>query len=362
VFGADLRKDTEVNPLRFAVRFLGAAAFCALVATSLPNVVARASAGVTASAAGTTASDAKVLDLTGDLDPTCKACDDFYQFATGGWTKTHPIPPGHASWGALAELADQNRAVLTSILETAAKDTSAPAGSDTQKLGAFYRACMDEAGIEKAGTTPIAPFLTEIDAVSSVPALVTTIGKLHAVGVNGGLNFGASADTKDSSKQIASIGLGGTGLPDREYYLRDTERFAAIRKAYQSYVATQLVNLGEPQTAADTDAAAIVALETAIAKGTPPRRTIRRPSRSSDRSRRTSRGRPTSPRSTRRSSAPSTSPCPRTSRRTTASSRRRRSRRGRPTCATRSRTRTLPHCRSASPMQRSRFAARRSPA
>ncbi|HEX3549834.1 MAG TPA: M13 family metallopeptidase [Candidatus Elarobacter sp.] len=259
-----------MNPLRFAVRFLGATAFCALVVTSIPHLTAGASPG-------SPAAQAKVLDLAADLDPTCKACDDFYQFATGGWIKNHPIPPGHASWGALAELSDQNRAVLTSILEDAAKNTGAPAGSDTQKLGSFYRACMDEAAIEKAGTAPIDPLLTEINGVTSTQALVGEIGKLHAVGVNGGLNFGSDADTKDSSKQIAALGLGGTGLPDRDYYLKDTERFAAIRKAYHGYVATQLVNLGETQAAADTDADNIIALETAIAKATPPREELRDP-------------------------------------------------------------------------------------
>jgi putative endopeptidase len=263
------RKDTEVQLIRVAVRSLGAAALTALIATSLPHLAVGAPAG--GPAAG-----AKVLDLA-NLDTTCKACDDFYQFATGGWLKKNPIPAGHASWGAGAELSDQNRAVLTSILEDAAKVTNAPAGSDTQKIGSFYRACMDEAGIEKVGTAPVDPLLADINGVGSIPALVTEIGKLHWAGVNAGLNFGAGADTKDSSKQIAALGLGGTGLPDRDYYLKDTERFVAIRKAYHAYVATQLVNLGEAQAAADTDADGIIAIETAIAKATPPREELRDP-------------------------------------------------------------------------------------
>jgi putative endopeptidase len=258
-----------VQLFRLAVRSLGAAAFLALVATSLPHLAVGAPAGGPAAAA-------KAIDPA-DLDPTCKACDDFYQFAAGGWIKNHPIPAGHASWGALAELSDQNRAVLTSILEDVAKNTSAPAGSDTQKLGSFYRACMDEAGIEKAGTTPIDPMLTGINGINGIPALVTEVGRLHQVGINGGIPFGSDSDTKDSSKQIASLGLGGTGLPDRDYYLKPDARYVAIRTAYHSYVATQLVNLGEAQAAADADADGIIALETAIAKATPPREEMRDP-------------------------------------------------------------------------------------
>ena len=225
---------------------------------------------------GGPAAEAKPLDLA-NLDPTCKACDDFYQFAAGGWIKNHPIPPGRASWGAGSELANQNRVVLTAILEDAAKNTSAPAGSDTQKIGAFYRACMDEAGIEKAGTGPIDPLLAGINGVTAVPALIEQIGKLGASGVNSGITFASDSDTKDSSKQIAALGLGRLGMPDRDYYLKDNEHFIAIRKAYRTYVAAQLVNLGEPQASADTAADGIIALETALAKATPPREEMRDP-------------------------------------------------------------------------------------
>ena len=179
--------------------------------------------------------------------------------------------------GAACQLAEQNRAVVTSILEDAAKNTSAPAGSDEQKIGAFYRACMNEAGIEKAGTGPIDPMLADVGRVASIPALVDEIGKLHVVGVNGGLNFGSGSDTKDSSKQIASLGMGGIGLPDRDYYLKDDARSQDIRKAYRTYVVAQLTNLGDAPATAETQADAIIALETALANATPTRIAMRDP-------------------------------------------------------------------------------------
>ena len=48
-----------------------------------------------------------------NLDRTCKPCDNFYQFAMGGWIKNNPIPPEYPSWGTFAQLRDDNLSVLT---------------------------------------------------------------------------------------------------------------------------------------------------------------------------------------------------------------------------------------------------------
>jgi putative endopeptidase len=198
-------------------------------------------------------------------------------FATGGWRKRTTIPAGHPSWGSFDELAQHNREALHAILEDAAKTTAAPAGSDTQKLGSFYRACMDEAAIEKAGTAPVDPLLRAVDGVGDVASLANEIASLQTAGVNDGLDFGSEPDTKDSSRTIATIGLGGLGLPDRDYYLNGDERSVKLRTAYRDYVAAQLTNLGDDSAAAVKEADAVVALETKLAAAMPTRAELRDP-------------------------------------------------------------------------------------
>src|SRR6266403_2776855 len=91
---------------------------------------------------------------TANLDKTCKPCEDFFQFAMGGWMKSNPIPPEYSSWGSFTVLADKNQQALRQILETAEK-ANATAGSNERKVGDFYASCMDTAAIDAAGTKPI---------------------------------------------------------------------------------------------------------------------------------------------------------------------------------------------------------------
>ena len=54
---------------------------------------------------------------TANLDKSCKPCDDFFQFAMGGWMKSNPIPPEYSTWGSFTVLADKNQQALRQILE-----------------------------------------------------------------------------------------------------------------------------------------------------------------------------------------------------------------------------------------------------
>ncbi len=89
------------------------------------------------------------------MDKGAAACQDFYQYAVGGWLKANPIPADYPSWGAFNELNERNREALHQILERLAASPG-PEGSDERKLGDFWSSCMDETAIEAQGA-PAAP-------------------------------------------------------------------------------------------------------------------------------------------------------------------------------------------------------------
>jgi putative endopeptidase len=218
------------------------------------------SGGLQAAAQGVTSG----IDLSW-FDRTCKPCDDFYQFADGGWIKAHPVPAALPSYGSFYQLYESNRDVLQKILEKAAA-SNAPAGSDEQKIGNFYASCLDVAAIDKAGATPIQPMLAQIDGVTDAATLAPVLAALQINGVSAFFGMGSGADFKDSTQSITQVDQDGLGLPDRDYYLKTDAKSQATRDAYVAHVTKMFVLLGESQAQAATDAASVMTIETALAK------------------------------------------------------------------------------------------------
>jgi len=181
---------------------------------------------------------------TANLDKTCKPCDDFYQFAMGGWMKSNPIPPEYSSWGTFTQLADKNQQNLRQILE-AATAKAAP-GSNEQKIGDFYASCMDTAAIDVAGTKPIEPDLARIAAIKSVADLQAVVEYLHSQGIGALFRFNSTQDAKDSTQVIGAAFQGGLGLPEREYYLKEDDKSKQLRDAYVKHVGKMFELLGDP--------------------------------------------------------------------------------------------------------------------
>jgi predicted metalloendopeptidase len=201
-----------------------------------------------------------------NLDRTCKPCDDFYQFAVGGWLKNNPIPPEYPVWGSFITLADKNQQALRGILEAAAANTSALAGSNEQKIGDFYGSCMDTTAIDAAGLKPLSSEFAAIDAMHDSSGLVTAAGHLQAAGVGVLFNFGSDQDFKDSSKVIGEAVQGGLGLPDRDYYTRDDDASKKLREQYVEHVAKLFALMGDAQDKATAEAKTVLELETSLAK------------------------------------------------------------------------------------------------
>ena len=203
---------------------------------------------------------------TTSLDKSVDPCNDFYKFACGKFAANHPIPSDQPAVDQFYALYNVNTQSLNGILNKAA--AGGPGRSpDEQKIGDYYKACMDTDVIEQKGLTPIEPLLHEIDAVTSKSQLPELIGKLQRMGVGVFFSYGEQQDLKDATKQIAYASQGGLGMPEKDYYLRPGAKDATLRTQYVDHVAKMLTLAGSTPEQAKKDADAIMALETTLAKG-----------------------------------------------------------------------------------------------
>ena len=220
-----------------------------------------ASAGEPAAqvAASTGGFDISMLDRA--VDP----CVDFYQFACGGWRARNPIPADQTRWGRFNELAERNREDLRAILEQA-RDASRARSATQARVGDYYAACMDEAGIEARGKAEVQPFIARIEALATRGS---SSGCWASTRPRGCPRSSASARRPTSTtraRRSRASARAGWGCPTATTTSRRTPRAARSGRSTGSTSRARSVLLGDPPEAALAGAEAVLRLETALAK------------------------------------------------------------------------------------------------
>jgi len=190
-----------------------------------------------------------------DLNQNVSACDDFFEFANGGWRSANPIPASMPRWSRRWAAGETTKDKLHEILEEVSAKKSTK-GSVEQLTGDFYSACMDETQANRLGIKAIEPVFTDIDQIQTQGDLQSMIARFRTMSISAPFGFGGGSDTRDPNNVIAQIGAGGLTLPDRDYYLKTEPRFQDARDKYIAHVAKMFVLAGlteaQAKTAADT--------------------------------------------------------------------------------------------------------------
>jgi predicted metalloendopeptidase len=186
--------------------------------------------------------------------------DDFFEYANADWLKATSIPVDRGSWSAMAQLAEETNQRIVKLIE--AVPGAKHAGTEAQKVNDYYRAFMDEAGIDAKGTAPMQPALKRIAAIKDktelTRALAATVRadvdplnatEFHTENI---LGLWVSQGMNEPKRNMPYLLQGGLGLPDRVYYLEDDERMHKLRTAYQAHIAAmfKLAGYSDPETRA----------------------------------------------------------------------------------------------------------------
>ncbi|XP_020280455.1 endothelin-converting enzyme 1 isoform X3 [Pseudomyrmex gracilis] len=202
-------------------------------------------------------------------------CDDFYEYACGGWSKQNPIPEGKSMWGTFGKLEQDNQLIIKHVLEQPSSEMRSKA---ERKAKAYYTACMDaNETIEALGAKPMTDLLETVGGWNvsgkfniSNWSLQTTMHVLQNCYNMGGLfSWVVNEDDRNSTRYIIQIDQGGLTLPTAENYLNITEH-GKVLAAYLEYMTKIGVLLGGEENSTRKQMQDVITFETKLAEITIP--------------------------------------------------------------------------------------------
>ncbi|MGI9287190.1 MAG: M13 family metallopeptidase [Pseudomonadales bacterium] len=218
---------------------------------------------------------------THNFDASIRPHDNFYRSINGSWLQNTEIPADKSNYGAFTELADKAEADQRAIIEVAAqayldignlavtatgesKANATQQSPELAKIGRFYASFMNVKRVEHLGLQPLQQKLKAIQVLRTPEDLVSYIGANQRIGVAKPIAYYINQDARHSTEYIGYLAQNGLGLPDRDYYLEESERFKNVRAKYVEYVETLLALAGDSD--AKAKAASVMALETRFAE------------------------------------------------------------------------------------------------
>lgn len=199
-----------------------------------------------------------------DLDKTVSPATDFYQFATGGWQKSHPLPAAYSRYGSFDMLQENVNKQINTILTDLSKKKY-QAGTNERKLSDFYKMAMDSARRNQEGIAPVKPMLDEMEAAKTLEALRQVQLKYGKMGF--GVPFGSyfGADDKNVTMNIFSVGQGDLTLGQKDWYVNPDKATSDIREAFKKHIVRMFELFGFNHADAQRKMQSVFRFETELA-------------------------------------------------------------------------------------------------
>ena len=207
------------------------------------------------------------IDLS-HQDLSTRPGDDFFRFANGRWLDSYELPADRSTHGSFNDLVDRSDERVRTIINDLSSIEPAE-DSMEQKISDYYLSYMNTEALDALGISPLLPGLANLAEIDTVAELVSAFGRARIDTTATPISFSIGTDRSNSDRHQLGVSVGGIGLPDRDYYLEDTERFLEVREEYIAHI-ERMLDFANVEDSA-TKAASVLAVETRIAEHIWPR-------------------------------------------------------------------------------------------
>ena len=195
------------------------------------------------------------------IDRSIDPGDDFFAFANQKWLEANPLPPEFSRFGAFNLLREKSTSDVKALVDELVAQDRASLSADETRIVDAYKAFLDTQAIDAAGLAPARPYLDAIEGTGTLAELAALWGK---PGYSSPLGGFVTVDAKAPTRYSVYVASGGLGLPDRQYYLDETEKGREIQAKYREYLAFLFEKAGYEDPTAT--ARQVYDLEDAIAR------------------------------------------------------------------------------------------------
>lgn len=205
------------------------------------------------------------------LSDTIAPGEDFFGYVNQEWLDANPLPSEYSRFGAFNLLREKSTSDVSALLDELVAKPHDTLTDDERRIVDMHNAYLDTAAIDAAGLAPAQPY---IDAIVRATSLDQLAALWATPGYNSPVSGFVSVDAKQPDRYVAYLGSGGLGMPDRDYYLDDSEKGQEIKAKYKEYLAMLFGEAGYADPAATAEA--VYAMEDRIARTIAWDRTARR--------------------------------------------------------------------------------------